>query len=904
MALPPSVDFPDVLPYLVRMLVQRPLQPDAKTTGLAPQRNSPPSANRPKTVDLRHHLLRLTLGTLLPVILFAAIGAVFLALREQATFERGVRERTRAVMTAIDAKIRSSIATLEALSVSSHLDRGDLGAFYAEAVRVAGSQQDWLTVNLTTPAGKTLLNVMRPFGEILPDQIERASLDRVLATGQPAVGDLATGALTGMWAFPVRIPVVRDGATRYVLSAAVKPESIYSILLAQQLPSDWIGVVVDRNRRFLARTVSNAERIGQISSKDLQAQVSSAPDGWKMGRTVEGTRVYTAHDNSTLSGWAFAIGVPAHVVESAARQNLLFLLLGTLGAIGLALLLAPFLARRFAAPITALAESARAMARGEVTRLPPPSAVTEVADLARALSDAGAAVREREEVQRQLAAVTDTATVALFMTDADHCFTFMNPAAESMTGYSLDEARGVSLHDLLHRSNQRELHPAAQCELMHRLSARQLVAGEDVLARKNGRTFDVAYAASPLQSGTTAVATVIEVRDVTNEKSIEIERALLLRKERLARTEAERANQAKDEFLAMLGHELRNPLAAISNASYLLERADAPHAGAARDVIRRQSAQLARLVDDLLDAGRVATGKIMIAQNEVALADVVRRASATLSAAGRAGRHRLTLELEDVCVSGDETRLEQIVTNLLSNALRYTPAEGAIRISLAAVDDECVLTIADSGIGISAEMLPRVFDLFVQGERGIEREEGGLGIGLTLVKRLVELHGGSVDVASDGAGRGSTFTIRLPRLVGMLPAQPELVGSPPAVNSRRILLIEDNADVREMLRLALETAGHTVMERSTGTTGLEAALNECPDIAIIDIGLPGIDGYELARQIRAAVLLPPITLIALTGYGQVEDRKRALQAGFDAHLVKPVAPSDLLQAVAEFRAHP
>ena len=870
--------------------MRNPLQPGSNVT----------SANRDRTArgrNLRQHLLWLTLGTLFPVVLIAAIGAVVLSLREQATFERGVRERTRAVLTAIDAEMRASIAVLEALATSRELDSGDLSRFYLEAVRVAASQPDWLGLNLAAPSGQQVINVSHPYGDRLPIIVERASFERVLATGEPAISDLSQGTLTRQIDFAVRVPIRREGSVRYVLSAVVSPRVVYRILQAQGLPSDWIGVVVDGNRRFVARTVANDERLGQISSLDLQSQVSSGQQGWELGSTLEGTRVYTAHDTSTLSGWSFAIGVPAAVVEGAARQTVMLVLVGTLGAVGMALLLAAVLGRRFAAPISSLAESARALAHGVPAAVPLESGVTEVADLARALEEAGEAVHARVEVQRQLAAVTDNATVALFMTDAQQRCTFMNPAAERMTGYTFDEAKDRPLHDLVHRRGGVEPHPADQCPLAFALSERRPLQGDDVFVHRSGKAYDIAYAASPLRAGTTTIGAVIEVRDVSLQKSVEDERAALLGREQRARVEAEQANRAKDEFLAMLGHELRNPLAAITNASQVLEQAGGEPAVRARAVIGRQATHLARLVDDLLDAGRAATGKIVIASEAVALDEVIRRTLATLAAADKVAGHAVTAELQHVFVRGDETRLEQVATNLLINALRYTPAGGSVSIRLTAADGQAVLEVTDSGIGIADHVLPRVFDLFVQGERGIERAQGGLGIGLTLVKRLVELHGGTVDAASEGDGKGSRFTVRLPLLAAPIPAADTTIASAAPFVRRRILVVEDNADARAMLRDTLEIAGHEVIDRPDGATGLDAALSLRPDAAIVDIGLPGLSGYELARRIRAASD-GRMTLIALTGYGQDEDRQRALQAGFDLHIVKPVETARLLQAVA------
>ncbi len=846
---------------------------------------------------LRRQLWWLTLGTLLPVIAFAVLGAVLLAYHQRLTFERGARERTLAILTAIDTELKGSITSVSALATTRNLDGDDLSAFHDEAARVLPTQPDWLSLNLARPSRQQVLNAARPFGSELPPIQERASFDHVLRTGEPAVGDLVTGQVTRQTVFAVRAPVKRDGVIRYVLSAVVKPEAIFNILQAQQLPADWVGVVVDRNRRFVARTLGNAERLGQLSSRDLQAALAASPQGWQEGRTTEGARVYTAHHISPFSGWSVAIGIPAGVVEAAAWQATAYVFAGTLAALALAFFLAQWLSRRIAGPIGALAETANALTRGEPIVVPLAADIREVAELASALALAGVAVHARVATQRQLETVTNNASVALFMTDPSQRCTFMNPAAERMTGYAFAEVQGRPLHEAIHGAGDQATHSLAECPLSRASATAEPRQGQDVFVHRDGRLYDVAYASSALRGPDGAVGSIVEARDITIEKSVEAERLLLLDREQRARSEAEAANKAKDEFLAMLGHELRNPLAAISNASHLLDHPASEHAAPARDVIKRQSSHLTRLVDDLLDAGRVASGKIVLAQGPVELASVIRRTFNTLKASGRTARHQVTVDLEAAWVLGDETRLEQIVTNLLTNALRYTPAGGQIAITLKAADGDALFTVADSGIGIPSEMLQRVFDLFVQGDRGLERAHGGLGIGLTLVKRLVELHDGTVQAASDGADRGSVFIVKLPRIKEPRATEDPSTTDTTRAEKRRILVIEDNDDARAMLRAMLELAGHEVIERADGPSGLEAALTLRPDAALVDVGLPGLNGYDVARQIRSRLSGQPMKLIALTGYGQPQNRTEALAAGFDAHLVKPVEPQSLLRLV-------
>jgi CheY-like chemotaxis protein len=346
-------------------------------------------------------------------------------------------------------------------------------------------------------------------------------------------------------------------------------------------------------------------------------------------------------------------------------------------------------------------------------------------------------------------------------------------------------------------------------------------------------------------------------------------------------------------------------LGAIGNAAYLLELSPSELSiRSARQIISRQVTHVSRLVDDLLDVARVTSGKIVLALAPVDLAEVVRSAVATLSTAGKAGHHELSMDLKECWVDGDRTRLEQIVINLVGNALRYTPAGGAISVALVSSGDSVLLTVRDNGIGIAPAMLPRVFDLFFQGDNSIDRTHGGLGIGLTLVRRLVEQHRGSVSAASAGVGMGATFTIVLPALrqaaAAAADSDPQVIATP----CRRVLLVEDNLDAREMMSAVLNSQGHEVCEAGDGRSGIEAAREAPPEVAIIDVGLPGIDGYEVARALRAEQGGRPLLLIALTGYGQPEDARRALAAGFDIHFTKPVDLDYLLAILARGTPRP
>ena len=383
--------------------------------------------------------------------------------------------------------------------------------------------------------------------------------------------------------------------------------------------------------------------------------------------------------------------------------------------------------------------------------------------------------------------------------------------------------------------------------------------------------------------------------DITERKQYDAERES-------RRREAEALTRAKDEFLAMLGHELRNPLGTITNALGVLDRLVAD--GDVRrllGIIGRQTSHLGRLVDDLLDVARVTSGKIELRRQPLDLRALAEGCLDALTQAGRTRHHAITVEGPPLRVSGDPARLEQVVSNLLDNALKYTPAGGQVTVRIEQIDGDVVLRVRDSGEGIRADLLDRIFDLFVQEPQALDRTRGGLGLGLTLVRRLVELHGGSVAVASEGPGRGSEFSIRLPRLAEAdVPAPAREVGlGPAAPRPRRVLIVEDNADARESLSLLLRLSGHEVETSENAMEGLEKLAAFAPDVMLVDVGLPGMDGYDLARRVRQRPAARGVALVALTGYGQIEDRRRAKEAGFDVHLTKPVEPDRLRKVLDE-----
>ena len=371
--------------------------------------------------------------------------------------------------------------------------------------------------------------------------------------------------------------------------------------------------------------------------------------------------------------------------------------------------------------------------------------------------------------------------------------------------------------------------------------------------------------------------------------------------------ERDRAVKQRDEFLAMLAHELRNPLAPIRNAVYLLgtlQNTD-PLFIMCRAMIDKQASHITRLVDDLLDVSRLELGKLELRTQRVDLNEIVTAAVEATTPMTSAQRHRVKVHRapRELMVKADPVRLEQAVGNLIVNAAKFTPAGGSIDVSAAADGDFGVITVADNGVGIRPEMLDTIFELFAQSEVTLARSQGGLGIGLTLVKRLVELHGGTVHAASAGLGMGSSFRARLPLLLGRGAERDEVAAVPVPSMSKRILIAEDGDDTRESLGLLVESWSHKVIYAANGPDAVRVARESKPDIALIDIGLPGFDGYRVAREIRGedSPWARNVRLIALTGYGQQSDRVRAHEAGFDVHILKPVDPAMLKQLIVTER---
>ena len=515
---------------------------------------------------------------------------------------------------------------------------------------------------------------------------------------------------------------------------------------------------------------------------------------------------------------------------------------------------------------------------------------------------AEAAMKDSEVRYRRL---FQTAKDGILILDADTGKVIdANPFMTTLLGYSHDEFLGKELWEIglfrdinENRAAYRELQEKGYVRYEHL-----------PLESRSGQKVEVEFVSNVYAENKHQVVQC-NVRDITE-------------RSRLQRLTEEQAaaladlDHRKDEFLAMLSHELRNPLAPILNAALLLRLhsnrnrllgIENPVIHQSATIIERQVGQLVRIVDELLEVSRITTGRIQLHQERIALSVVVENAMATVRSLIDQRKHELTVSLptQATWVHADAARLEQVVVNLLTNAAKYTDPGGHIWLTLQQEGEEAVLRVRDSGVGIAPEVLPRIFDLFTQAERSLDRSQGGLGIGLALVQRLVEMHGGTV-AASSVLGKGSEFVVRLPVVSPpeQQPSLPPTDKAKPTGPSLRVLVVDDNVDTVTTLSMLVQESGHEVRTAFDGTSVLEAALDYRPNVVLLDIGLPGLNGFEVAKRLRQQPTLKNIVLVAMTGYGQESDRKRSQEAGFDHHLVKPGDFGKVLQILATVSESP
>ncbi|HET9316664.1 MAG TPA: ATP-binding protein, partial [Vicinamibacteria bacterium] len=678
---------------------------------------------------------------------------------------------------------------LESLATTLALDERDIPEFDARARRVLATRPQWAAIVLSDPSGVGLADTRSGHGIPLPPLADREGFERVLRTRAPAIGGLARSP-SGPWLFAVRVPVLRGGDVRYVLSASVTPQEVRDVLTRQRVTGDWVISIFDAAGLRVARSRAHEENLGGPASPTLQALMAAGgPEGFGVTNTLEGDRIYTAYSRMPISGWSAALGIPSSPVEAARYRSLAVYGGGLALSLALGTVAALLVARHINRPIAALHAAARALGRGQALR-PAETSIQELRDVSAAL-------------------VT---------------------AAE-------ERARG------------------------------------------------------------------------------EAQREELLVKERQARERAEAADRAKDEFLAVLSHELRTPLNAVYGWARMLQTGQVHGAEMARalDAIVRNANVQVQLIDDLLDVSRIVTGKMRLDVRSVDLAAVIQEAMDAVRPAADAKAIRMQCVLDPRAgpVRGDSDRLQQVVWNLLANAVKFTPRAGRVQVLLERVNSHVEIAVSDTGQGIAPEVLPFVFERFRQSDSSSTRAHGGLGLGLALVKHLVELHGGTVVGQSPGPGAGATFTVRLPLTIAEVspgegprvhPLAPAREGLPAGarLDGLRVLVVDDEVDAVALMESILAGAGAIVRTSLSAPEALRALRDWRPDVLVSDIEMPGEDGYSLIGRVRA---LPAAEgggtpAIALTAYGRAQDRVRSLAAGYSMHVHKPVDPGELTTIVA------
>ncbi|CAN7530184.1 ATP-binding protein [Massilia sp. LjRoot122] len=836
---------------------------------------------------LRAYLFWLVLATLLPGVVGASILFVHQYQKARAQFEKNTLHTVRALVQSTDNRLRQAQSIAQTLSTIDALEAGDFARVHRqarEALALAGGR---MNVVLRDRSGQQLLNTSAGYGTPLPLD-PSPQLARVFASGQSSVSDVFQGALRRRPTTSVDVPVRVRGEIRYVLSIGMRPEDFDGLLSPKSVPEGGVASLFDRKGIIFYRNINRDQSVGQPVNPLLRGAAASRLEGTIDSRSREGVPLLTSFARSSFSGWGVAIGIPRATLltELMGQLALMAGVAALLFAIGLCL--AWLIGGRLARSVQALSGQAQALGKGET---PPPFTevhVREAADVAAAIGDAAALLAERA---RQLAAkesaLRETHMLARFGT----------------WHWNLDSEE-IEVSDSVPHIFGRTLPPFAQqrgsvlleesWQQVQRLSSELVREGGSgklqlQALHVEGHRIWLDYRCESVHG---ADGRVVALRGTMQDIS-----------ERVRAEEALRqADQRKNEFLAMLAHELRNPLAPISSGAQLLgqEGLDPARIRQVSAIITRQVRHMAGLVDDLLDVSRVTRGLVVLSKERTDINGVVLEAIEQVQALVRDKGHQLEVAvLPQPCfVLGDRKRLVQVVGNLLHNAAKFTGRGGRIEVSVSAAGEAVLVEVRDNGIGMLADELERAFDMFVQGERTPDRSLGGLGIGLALVRSLVELHGGSVHVASGGQGKGTTFTVRLPRCVERGTNASDSGGKAAAGGHLKVLVVDDNVDAARMLAMVVAAQGHEVRVEHDSHEALALAAAFAPDLCLLDIGLPEMDGYELARRLRRHPASAGATLVAVTGYGQEQDRRNSAAAGFDHHLVKPVDMASLDKIVA------
>jgi len=832
------------------------------------------------------------------------------------------------------------------------------------AVRALASRPEWRAVILLKPSGEVLFNTGYPIGAPLPPASDPSSLSEIVASRAPVVGSLARGPLGNM-GIAVRVPVMRGDELCCVLTAILRPEAVLTVISRQRAPDDWIVSVFDANQLRVARSRDHQRFLGTPPTDSLKTMLSSLGarnQAYGMTETIEGEQVHTAVTRIGSTRWTVALGVPTSVSAAVLRSTALAYGGGIVLSVLLGGLAAWLVSRSIEKPIGRLKLAAESLGRGEPIH-GAGSDVIEIEAMSEALVSAAAqrtrnavereqllaaerharsaAERAQERLQLLASAGTALSTMLDEATTLEAIASIIVPGVADVCRIDLLDKEGVLRRKLTYHTDPERAKEIAAFVSQHAASAdtpgsfpwsiatgrpflanfgpQETIGGGDPTFQAFARTVGMqAVCVMPLIARGRTIGAMAAIQaesgrrfepedqamisELAKRAALALDNVHLFEDSQAALRQASVANRAKDEFLAMLGHELRNPLAPIVTSLELMKRKSGSENPRERQIIERQVRHLQRLVDDLLDVSRIASGKVELDRQPVDLSDIVSRALELTQPLLQARLHapRVVAADRPVRVHGDPTRLTQVLCNLLTNAAKYSAPDADIDIEIRRANGLAELIVADKGVGIDADLLPRVFDQFVQGDQALNRASGGLGLGLAIAKNLVELHGGTISASSAGPGQGSTFIVRLPETPWS-----DVTTTAPAPLAQvdrqlRVLIVDDNLDAAQSLAVLLQMEGHDVRTAADGHEAIETLETFAATVAVLDIGLPGMDGYELARRIRSNPRASRVRLVALTGYGRDTDQSRAREAGFDMHLVKPVDLDAVLQTLALF----
>jgi signal transduction histidine kinase len=860
-----------------------------------------------KARSIRTHLVFLLLAAVLPLIAFAGVLTALFWQQQRAGFEQRYIERVRAMSIALEYEQDGHIRVLQTLADSALLAEGNLSAFYEHAKDVQTHQPGWATVILADLRSNQLLTLRQPFGTALPKAaFGEAAIAKVASTGQPLISPLIVGSQG--YVTQIGVPVRRNGLVTHVLIAAIDPPAWHEFLRRYAVAAHATIALLDQDGIVIARTLNHERWIGKRPVPLLYEKARAMPEAAFRTIGLEGQPFYTAFSRSSLSGWTMATGVPAEPVEAALWRSTLGMVGGALLCLGLGAGLAYLFGRRIARSISALAGSAAQIGSAKhPSELPhtPTSNIQEINTLGRVLDETVARLRseflerERAEDARSLSeerfrALTAASSDVLYRMSPDWS-EMRQLDSQGFIARTEEPTRDwiqkyIPVDDQPHVMEviEEAIRTKSTFELEHR-----------VLREDSSLGWTFSRAVPILDTSGEIVEWFGAANDITDRKLAEHALLAARTSAERAKADADRANNAKDHFLAVLSHELRTPLTPVLAAAEVLQRrlGESPKSREPLDIIRRNVQLQSRLIDDLLDLTRIAHGKLELKRKPIQICTVIERAVEIAKPDLDARRLHFGVTLIDAPhrVDADASRLQQVIWNLLSNAAKFTPEGGCVGLRCERLDEYVVIEVSDSGIGIEPEVLPRIFGAFEQGERSITRQFGGLGLGLAIAKRLVEMHDGTISARSEGRNWGATFRVQLP-----VSTEPLDASAPKYVphfqrRARRILLVEDNGDTAATMKMLLEAFGYEVETAGDVRQALQAIESAKFDLLISDLGLPDRSGIELMQELRQR--RHTLKGIALSGYGQEEDMRRSKDAGFAVHLIKPVDADLLMETI-------